>query len=156
MFDGYRQILSTQTYLLIYAAGFTKWCLSLETNFKPLLPKLPFWVFLLASLQTCPKPSTPCYESFNMDHLQKWHTISLHHVHFEGPPTPEEKHINFTPPDISDRFRSDRFRSARVEKWLWVKTNGIPFWLVGEFTTHSRTYFSAWIGIFTGGQRFGF
>ena len=23
-----------------------------------------------------------------------------------------------------------------------VKTNGIPFWLVGEFTTHFRTYFS--------------
>ena len=22
--------------------------------------------------------------------------------------------------------------------WLWVKTNGIPFWLVGEFTTHFR------------------
>ena len=20
--------------------------------------------------------------------------------------------------------------------WLWVNTNGIPFWLVGEFTTH--------------------
>ena len=25
--------------------------------------------------------------------------------------------------------------------WLWVKTNGIPFWLVGEFTTHFSTYF---------------
>ena len=35
--------------------------------------------------------------------------------------------------------------------WLWVKTNGIPFWLVGEFTTHFRTYFSGWIGMFTGG-----
>ena len=23
--------------------------------------------------------------------------------------------------------------------------NGIPFWLVGEFTTHFRTYFSGWI-----------
>ena len=23
-----------------------------------------------------------------------------------------------------------------------VKTDGIPFWLVGEFTTHLRTYFS--------------
>ena len=22
---------------------------------------------------------------------------------------------------------------------------GIPFWLVGEFTTHFRTYFSGWI-----------
>ena len=21
-------------------------------------------------------------------------------------------------------------------KWPWVRTNGIPFWLVGEFTTH--------------------
>ena len=31
---------------------------------------------------------------------------------------------------------------------------GIPFWLVGEFTTHFRTYFSGWIGRFTGG--FGF
>ena len=26
--------------------------------------------------------------------------------------------------------------------WLWVKTNGIPFWLVGEFTAHFRTHFS--------------
>ena len=26
--------------------------------------------------------------------------------------------------------------------WLWVKTNGIPFWLVGEFTTYFRTYLS--------------
>ena len=30
-----------------------------------------------------------------------------------------------------------------------VKTNRIPFWLVGEFTTHFRTYFSGWIGMFT-------
>ena len=27
---------------------------------------------------------------------------------------------------------------------------GIPFWVVGEFTTHFRTYFSGWIGMFTG------
>ena len=27
-----------------------------------------------------------------------------------------------------------------------VKTNGIPFWLVGEFTTHFRTYFSGGLG----------
>ena len=33
--------------------------------------------------------------------------------------------------------------------WLWVKTNGIPFW--GRCTTHFRTYFSGWIGMFTGG-----
>ena len=26
-----------------------------------------------------------------------------------------------------------------------AKTNGIPLWLVGEFTTHFRTYFSGWI-----------
>ena len=25
-----------------------------------------------------------------------------------------------------------------------VKTNGIPFWLVGEFTTQFRTYFSGY------------
>ena len=25
------------------------------------------------------------------------------------------------------------------------QTNGIPFWSVGEFTTHFRTYFSGWI-----------
>ena len=35
-----------------------------------------------------------------------------------------------------------------------VKTNGIPFWLVGEFTTHFRTYFSGWIGMLTGGTGF--
>ena len=29
--------------------------------------------------------------------------------------------------------------------WPWFKTTGIPFWLVGEFTTHFRTYFSGWI-----------
>ena len=28
----------------------------------------------------------------------------------------------------------------------------IPFWLVGEFT-HFRTYFSGWIGMFTGGNK---
>ena len=27
----------------------------------------------------------------------------------------------------------------------------VPFWLAGEFTTHVRTYFSGWIGMFTGG-----
>ena len=32
---------------------------------------------------------------------------------------------------------------------LWVKTNGAIFW-VGEFTTHFSTYFSGWIGMFTG------
>ena len=31
-----------------------------------------------------------------------------------------------------------------------VNTNGIPFWLVGEFSAHV-TYFSGWIGMFTGG-----
>ena len=30
-------------------------------------------------------------------------------------------------------------------------SNGIPFWLVGEFTTHFRTYFLVCIGMFTGG-----
>ena len=34
--------------------------------------------------------------------------------------------------------------------WQWVNTNGIPFWLVGEFTTHFRTYFRGWIGILSG------
>ena len=29
--------------------------------------------------------------------------------------------------------------------WLGVKSSGIPFWLVGEFTTHVRTYFRGWI-----------
>ena len=28
---------------------------------------------------------------------------------------------------------------------------GIPFWLVGAFTTHFRTYFSGWMGMFTEG-----
>ena len=45
-------------------------------------------------------------------------------------------------------LQSLRLRS----KWLWVKTIGIPFWLVGEFTTHFRTYVSGWIWIFTGGK----
>ena len=27
----------------------------------------------------------------------------------------------------------------------------IPCWLVGEFTAHFSTYFSGWIGMFTGG-----
>ena len=37
--------------------------------------------------------------------------------------------------------------------WPWVNTNGILFWLVGEFT-HFRSYFSGWIGMFTGGGCF--
>ena len=42
------------------------------------------------------------------------------------------------------------------QNWLWVKTNGIPFW--GRCTTHFRTYFSGdwdvyWgYGILTHGQ----
>ena len=32
--------------------------------------------------------------------------------------------------------------------------SGIPCWLVGEFTTHVGTYFSGWIGMFTGGTGF--
>ena len=37
--------------------------------------------------------------------------------------------------------------------WLWWSKPfwDHPFWLVGEFTTHFRTYFSGWIGMFTGG-----
>ena len=31
-----------------------------------------------------------------------------------------------------------------------TRRHGIPFWLVGEFTTYFRTYFSDWIGMFTG------
>ena len=34
--------------------------------------------------------------------------------------------------------------------WGWVKTNGIPFWLVGEFATHFVVYFSGEKGMFTG------
>ena len=30
--------------------------------------------------------------------------------------------------------------SQQTDTWLWVKTNGIPFW--GRCTTHFRTYFS--------------
>ena len=33
---------------------------------------------------------------------------------------------------------------------------GIPFWLVGECTTHFRTYFCGWIGSRSLGVRFGF
>ena len=41
--------------------------------------------------------------------------------------------------------------------WLWWSKplNGIPFWLVGEFTIHFRTYSSGWIGCSLG-VRFGF
>ena len=34
-------------------------------------------------------------------------------------------------------------------KWPWFKTNRIPFWGF-RCTTHFRTYFSGWIGMFTG------
>ena len=40
---------------------------------------------------------------------------------------------------------------AVVVKTVLGSHFGIPFWLVGEFTTHFRTYFSGWIGMFTGG-----
>ena len=40
-------------------------------------------------------------------------------------------------------------RLSPFRMWLWVKTNRIPFW--GRCTTHFRTYFSGWIGMFTGG-----
>ena len=48
-----------------------------------------------------------------------------------------------------------------VANWLYPRLRpygcgcpnrfGVPFWLVGEFTTHFRAYFSGWIGMFTGG-----
>ena len=38
-------------------------------------------------------------------------------------------------------------RSDSTSIWLRVNANG----MVGEFTTHFRTYFSGWIGMFTGG-----
>ena len=48
---------------------------------------------------------------------------------------------------------SGRRAGARESKFhrRCRETNGIPFWLVGEFTTHFRTYFGGWIGMFTGG-----
>ena len=39
--------------------------------------------------------------------------------------------------------------SSASNRWLWVKTNGTTF--RGRCTTHFRTYFSGWIGMFTGG-----
>ena len=47
--------------------------------------------------------------------------------------------------------QEERHEAGGRPKWLWVETNGIPFWLVGEFTTHCRTYLSGWIGMFTWG-----
>ena len=46
---------------------------------------------------------------------------------------------------------SDSMKEVRGKEAVVVKTNGIPFWLVGEFTTHFRTYFLMGIGMFTGG-----
>ena len=34
----------------------------------------------------------------------------------------------------------------QVFTWPWVKTNGIPFWVVGEFTTHFGTYLVVGLG----------
>ena len=43
------------------------------------------------------------------------------------------------------------FRLSCLEgMWLWVKAVLIPFWGF-RCTTHFRTYFSGWIGMFTGG-----
>ena len=50
------------------------------------------------------------------------------------------------PAIFSARYRSRG--SAKRETW---KPMGYHFGLVGEFTTQFRTYFSGWIGMFTGG-----
>ena len=41
-------------------------------------------------------------------------------------------------------------RSEKLVTQLWLQMAV----LVGEFTTHFRTYFSRWIGMFTGGTGF--
>ena len=46
-------------------------------------------------------------------------------------------------------------QGAKRGTWLWVKPMGSHVG-VGEFTTHFNTYFSGWIGTFTGGTGFGF
>ena len=50
-------------------------------------------------------------------------------------------------------FRLNSMNHGHTHVAVVVKTNGIPFWLVGEFTTHFRTYFSG-NGMFTGGTGF--
>ena len=47
---------------------------------------------------------------------------------------------------LREAHGSSGFRdfSGRV-MWLWVKTHGMPFWLVGDFTSHFRNDFSGWI-----------
>ena len=101
------------------------------------------------------------------------HTHTHTHTHTPGPSVRLS-----TPCSVQDGFsprperRSDGAQEKRSgtghgltcaggDKWTptkrtWpVNTKGIPFWLVGEFTTHFRTYGSGWIGMFTG-MTFGF
>ena len=89
------------------------------------------------------------------DLLCSWHT---HHGLAPGPRAPLELmrpcmiHMFFdvleTPfklPIVFTSWVSLRMAFIGTDGWLRVKTNGIPFWLVGEFTTRSRTYLG-WIG----------
>ena len=53
-----------------------------------------------------------------------------------------------TPTRVPSKKKQIRIHQKR--KWLWVKTVLVPFWGF-RCTTHVRTYFSGWIGTFTGG-----
>ena len=39
-------------------------------------------------------------------------------------------------PLLAGRSGAAASETCGEPRWPWVKTNGIPFWLVGEFTTH--------------------
>ena len=54
-----------------------------------------------------------------------------------------------TPQRLSNRRGDVGWEGGADIIWLWVKTNGIPFW--ARCTTHFRTYFTG-IGMFTGGM----
>ena len=67
----------------------------------------------------------------------------------EPPPNPQTPKTTTTEPAPLQVFYAPPFLA--LDKWLWVKKPMGSHVGVGEFTTHFRTYFSGWIGMFTGG-----
>ena len=76
-----------------------------------------------------------------------WHGLRggtpLHGGNPHGVPSGlRRQHLQLVP---AQRHELLNHAHAWFDAWLWVKTNGIPFGWVGDFTTHFGTYFSGWI-----------
>ena len=72
-----------------------------------------------------------------------WHVANIGGCHDPGPSGELQESPSKMGGDAAPmQLTSTREFQLEAHIWPWVSTNGIPFWLVGEFTTHFRTCFS--------------